>query len=202
MKPKTNLKEIAKELMKAKGNVRGEGILTDIEYLRYREGEKGVQMLEEKLKELGYPINFKDIHPMKWYPIGLDTLKILAMKEIFNWTDKDVFEMANFAAKVSFLIKIMVKYFLSAKVSFNQAPKYWKQNYDFGELEAYKYDGNKKQMTFRVKNYKIHPVLCIVCSGYFLRVAQFVLKSDVVTVKETKCMFKGADFHEFVINWE
>ena len=58
MKPKTNLKEIAKELMKAKGNVRGEGVLNDVEYLRYREGEKGVQILEKKLKRTGLSDKF------------------------------------------------------------------------------------------------------------------------------------------------
>jgi len=202
MKLKTDLKKIAKQLSKVKGNVRGEGILTDIEYLRYKKGEKGVQMLEQKLKELGHPVKFKDIQPMRWYSVGLDALKILTMKEIFNWTDKDIFEMANFAAKVSLLIKIMIKYFLSAEKSFKQSPKYWRQNYDFGELEAHEFNKEKKYMVFRVKGYKIHPILCIVCAGYFLKVAQFVLKSNIVTVKETKCAFKEADFHEFVINWK
>jgi hypothetical protein len=202
MESKTDLKKIAKELSKVKGNVRGEGILTDIEYLRYKKGDEGVQILEEKLKELGYPIKFKDVRPMKWYPVGLDALKILTMKEIFNWSDKEIFEMANFAAKVSLLIKIMVKYFLSAEKSFKQSPKYWRQNYDFGELEAYKFNKKEKYMIFRIRGFKIHSILCIVCAGYFLKVAQFVLKSNVVTVKETKCAFKNADFHEFVINWE
>lgn len=202
MNSQISLKQEAKKLIKIKGNVRGEGILTDIEYLRYKKGEQGVQMLEQKLKELGHPIKFKNIQPMKWYPVGLDVLKILAMKEIFNWTDKDIFEMANFAAKVSLLIKIMVKYFLSAERSFRQSPRYWRQNYDFGELEAHEFNKEKKYMVFRIRDYKIHPIMCVICAGYFLRVAQFVLKSNIVTVKETKCMFKGADFHEYMIKWE
>lgn len=202
MESKIDLEKTAKELSKVKGNVRGEGILTDVEYLRYKKGEKGIQMLEKKLEELGQPIKFKDVQPMKWYPVGLDALKILVMKEIFNWSDKEVFEMANFAAKVSLLIKIMVKYFLSAEKSFKQSPKYWRQNYDFGELEAREFNKEKKYMVFQVRDYKIHPILCIVLAGYFLKVAQFVLKSNIVTVKETKCAFKEADFHEFVINWK
>lgn len=193
-------KEVEK-LMKIKGNVRGEGILTDVEYVRFRKGEKGVKLLEEKLKELDYPLKFKEIKSLEWYPVWLDIFKILTIKEIFGWTDKDIFEMANFAPKVSFLVQMLIKYFLSAQRSFEESPKYWRQHYDFGELEAHEFNGKEKYMVFRVKKYKTHPIMCIICAGYFLRMAQFVLKSKEVTIKETKCIFKGDSYHEYIIRW-
>jgi len=202
MKSAESLKQTAKELMNIKGNIRGEGMLTDIEYIRYCKGEKGVKMLEEKLKELGQPINFKKIRPMEWYPVGWDVLKILCLKDIFNWNDKDIFKMANFAPKVSFLVKMLMKYFFSAERSFKESPKYWKQHFDFAELEAYRYNEKEKFMIFRVKNFKTHPIMCVVIAGYFLRMAQFVLRSEKISIKETKCVFKGAPYEEYLISWE
>lgn len=194
-------KKEAEKIMKIEGNVRGEGILTDVEYLQKREGEKGVKKVEEKLAELGYPIKFKEIQSLDWYPQGFDVLKMLVMKELFNWTDKDIFKMATFAPQVSFLVRMLIKYFLSAKKSFEQSPNYWKQHFDFGELEAYEFSEKEKRIVFRIKNYKTHPVMCVVLAGYFLQMSKYVLKSKEVTIKETKCMFKGDPYHEYVVNW-
>jgi len=194
-------KKEAENLMKIKGNVRGEGILTDVEYLREREGEKGVKKVEEKLAELGFPLKFKKIQSLEWYPQGLDILKMLVMKEIFNWTDKDIFDMGAFAPRVSFLVRMLIKYFISAQRSFKESPNYWKQHFDFGELEAHEFNEKEKRIVFRVKNYKTHPIMCIILAGYFLQMSKYVLKSQEVTIKETKCAFKGDSYHEYVVSW-
>lgn len=195
-------KQEIKKLLSIKGNIRGDAILIVIEYIRYKKGEKEIKMIEKRMGELGHPIKFKDIKPTRWYPVGLDVLKILVIKEVFNWSNKDIFEMANFASKVSFLTKMMVKYFLSAERSFKESPRYWKHNFDIGELEASEFNREKKYMTFRVKGYKVHPIMCIIFAGYFLRIAQFVLKSDRVSIKESKCMHNNNPYHEFTIKWE
>ncbi|OGZ63967.1 MAG: hypothetical protein A2998_01270 [Candidatus Staskawiczbacteria bacterium RIFCSPLOWO2_01_FULL_37_25b] len=195
-------KEEVDEIMKIPGNVRGEAILTDFKYVRYRKGGQGLKMLEEKLKELGWPIKLEDIRSMEWYPIRMDILKILIIKEIFNWTDKDIFEMGSFSAKGSFLMEMLMKYFISPQKSFGESPKYWKKNFDFGELEAHEFNKKKKYIVFRLRNFKTHPVICANHAGYFLQMAKYVLKSKNITVEETKCMFKGDPYHEYIIRWE
>jgi len=197
-----DLKKELEELKKIKGNIRGEGILTDIEYLRFKGKEGELDKIEKKMNQLGCPIKFAELKSMEWYPAWWDVLKILVLKDVFNWTDKDIFEMSNFAPKVSFLVKMLVKYFISAKKSFSQSPKYWSQHFDFGELEAHEFSEKEKKMVFWVKDYKIHPIMCIVCAGYFLRIAQFVVKSEKVNIKETKCVYKGDPYHEYIIKWE
>ena len=57
-------------------------------------------------------------------------------------------------------------------------------------------------MVFRLKNYETHPMMCIVFSGYFLQISKYVLNSKKVSIKETKCIFEGDSYHEFVINWK
>lgn len=194
-------KQKAKKIMEIKGNIRGEGILTDIKYVHYRKGEKGVKMLEERLEELGCPVELKDVRPMDWYPVWLDVLKMLIIKEIFNWTDKDIFEMGKFAAKVSFLVRMLMKYFVSPQMSFKESPKYWRKNFDFGKLEAHEFNEKEKYMIFRLKEFKVHPITCVNHAGYFLQMARYVLGAKEPTIKETKCMFKGAPYREYMISW-
>lgn len=195
-------KEEAEKLIKIKGNVRGDNILTNVEYVREREGEEGVKKLEKKLAELGYPLKFKEIQSLEWYPIGWGVLEILVIKEIFNWTDKDVFEMGSFAAKVSFMVRTLMKYFISPEKSFKESPRYWQKNFDFGELEAYELNEKGKYAIFRLRNFKVHPILCINHAGYFLQMARYVLSAKESKIKETKCVFKGDPYREYTITWK
>jgi hypothetical protein len=195
-------KEEAKEIMKIEGNVRGEGILTDFEYVRYREGEEGLKKLKEKLIELGWPIKFEEIKSTEWYPVGLDVLKTLVIKDLFNWTDKDIFEMGAYSARISFLLRMFLRYFVSPQKVYQESPKYWKKNFDVGELEVPEFNEKEKYMIFRLKNLKLHPISCINFAGYFLQVAKYVIKSKEITIEETKCIFKGDPYIEFVIRWK
>jgi hypothetical protein len=195
-------KKEAEEIMKIKGHVRGEGILTDLEYVRYREGEEGIKKLQEKLRELGWPLKFEEIKSTEWYPIGLDLLKILVIKDLFSWTEKDIFEMGAYSARTSFLVRMILKYFFSPQKAFQETPKYWRKNFDIGELETYEFNEKERYMIVRIKNFKLHPIYCHNFAGYFLQMAKYVIKSEEITIEETKCVFKGDPYIEFVIRWK
>jgi hypothetical protein len=196
-----SLKEEAKRVMEiTKGKVRGAGIQTQIHYIRLKKGEKGVRMVEEKLKELGYPLEFKKVKNLEWYPTGLADLVIIVAKELFNWQDKDIFEMGNNAPKYSFIVRLLMKYFLSPQRSFKESPKYWRKHFTSGVLEAHQFNEKEKYLIIRLIH-QCHPVICIFYSGYFLRIAQYVIKSEKITIEESKCMSKGDPYHEFIIRW-
>lgn len=197
-----SLKEIADKLMEIKGNVRGEVIRNDFNYIRYREGEEGVRKVEEKLKELGYPLKFKEIRPMEYYPEALSVLVIFLAKEIFQWTESDIFDMGNSAPKYSFFTKLLMRYFLSLKKCFEESPNYWKAHFDFGSLETVEFNEKEKYAIIRIKGYKFLPIMCFYHAGYFLRIVQFILKNENPTIEETKCVYKGAPYHEYKIKWK
>lgn len=196
------LKEESAKLMEIKGNVRGEVLRVNVAYIKFREGEEGLVLVEEKLKELGFPLKLKGFKSLKWYPESLSVLIILIAKEIFNWKDKDIFEMGNSAPKSSFIVQLLMRNFLSSRKSFEESPKYWKAHFDFGELETYEFNEEEKYFTILIKGYKFHPIMCIYYSGYFLRIAQLFIKSEKITVEETKCVFKGDPYHEYIIKWQ
>jgi len=196
-----NQGEITK-LINVPGKVRGQVFITDIEYLKNKVGEKGITLLKKKIKEWGDLFDYEKIETMEWYPVGLRVLSLLAIKETFNWGDKEIFDMGNSAPKYSFIVKLLMKYFLSTQKTFKESPKYWEKHYNVGELESIELNEKEKYGILRLKNFKIHPILCTYYRGYFLRFAQYVIKSDKITIKETKCMFNGSPYHEFLIKWE
>src|SRR3989344_8616556 len=102
---KTILKEEADKLMRISGNIRGDPILTLADYIKWRKGEEGVKKIEEKIKELGYHLKFKEIKVLDWYPDGYKALVILAAVEVFNWKEADIFEMGNFFPKKFFIVR-------------------------------------------------------------------------------------------------
>lgn len=197
-----NLKEEVSRLMQIKGNVRGEVFLANAAYIKYREGEAGMILVEEKLTELGYPLKFKALRSLNWYPESLSVLVMLVAKEIFNWKESDIFKMGNSAPKYSFIVQLLMRHFLSPRKCFQESPKYWKAHFDFGELETIEFNEKEKYLIVQVKGYEFHPLCCIYHSGYFLRIAQLVIKSEKIEIRETKCAHKGDPYHEYLINWQ
>jgi len=199
--PEELLKKEADRLMQIKGNVRGEVFLANAAYIRFKKGEDEIKAVEVKLKELGYPLNFKEINPGEWYLEALSVLSILAARDIFNWKESDIFEMGYSVPKYSFISKIFINYFLSLKRFIREVPKYWGKHFDFGGLEVSELNEEKNYLILQEKGYKFHPVLCVYHAGYYLRIAKFVIKGGKSSIEETKCVFKGDPYHEYIIKW-
>jgi len=194
--------EQLKRLKGLSGKVRGVAFATDAKYVVKKIGESGLQKLIEKTKELGWEIDYQDIRVMDWYPIGQRALSLIAVQEAFNFGSKEIKEMGNIAPKHSLIAGVMMKYFISLAKIAKEAPKYWQQHYTVGVLESYKLDEKNRKMILRLKDFKIHPVMCPYVEGYFLMIAQFVVKSEKINVEETKCELKGDPYHEFTVTWE
>jgi len=195
-------KKEADRLTAIPGNVRGVVFLVNSEYIRQRGGEESVKQIERRLKELGHPFLFKDVKPMEYYPEGLSVLIILLAKELLNLNDEDIFEMGKAAPKLSFFIKILTKHFLSIKKCFEESPGYWQKHFDFGRMEIVELNEAEKYAIFRVRDYKFHPLMCVYHRGYFLQIAQLAVGRQTVTIEETKCMFRGEPYHEYIIRWK
>jgi hypothetical protein len=196
------LQEAAERLKDFPGNVKGEVFRVHAEYIKYKEGEEGVRRVEEKMAELGAPIKFSEIKPFDWVNEGFSSLSLVTAKEIFNWSDEDIFEMGRFAPKFSFIIKIMIQYLVSVEVLLKNAEKYWSKHFDFGSIETDFVVGEKRAVVRERNPAPIHPVTCTYHRGYFTGLCDFAVKGGAVTVKETSCVHKGDEYHEFLITWE
>jgi|YelNatPaOPRAMG01_1025707.scaffolds.fasta_scaffold08839_2 hypothetical protein len=196
-------KEVAQKLMEIKGEVRGVVFKTDAEYVLKEKGEEGLKKVEEELEKLGYPIKYKEIKVMGFYPVGLRALSLLAIKKVFDFDEEKIREIGFFATKVSLIVKLFIRSFLSVeRVFFKEAPRLWKKHWNVGELIPVELDEAKKYGILRLKNFSLHPIFCCFLEGYFAGVAQMVIKSPQITCQETKCTFRGDEYHEYLIKWK
>lgn len=194
-------KEEVQKLFQIEGKVRGAVFQTDAEYIKNKHGEDGLNKVKYELKKLGYPIEYEKIKAMEWQPLGLRAISLLVFKNLFKWKDKDIKLMGNTAPKYSFIIKLLMKFFISVEEAFKNAPEYWEKHYDVGKLEIVELNEDEKYAILHIKDFKVHPVYCKYLEGYLQRIFKFILPNEKVIVKENKCMFKGDDYHEFRGDW-
>ncbi len=195
-------KEEIDELIKIPGKVRGQVFLTDFEYVKNKKGTEGARLLRGKIKEWGDLIDYEKINVTEWYPVGWRIISLLAIKEVFNLENKDFFDLGDCAPKYSFIVKMLMKYFLSTQKTFEEASNYWKKHYSVGEIETVEYNDKKLYFILRLKNFKIHPILCPYYEGYFSRIGKYVKGNKNITIREVKCMFSGDPYHEYLLNWK
>ncbi|MFH1522910.1 MAG: hypothetical protein ABIE43_03780 [Patescibacteria group bacterium] len=197
------LKKEIKKLMTIKGEARGAVFKTDASYVISKKGEEGLGTLKEMVKKMDLPISYdKDIIATGWYPLSWRVSSLLIIKEVFNFDDKDIFEMGKMAPKYSFIVKTLLRYFVSVKKTFEESAKYWEEHYTVGKLEAPEINVKDKHLVLHLKNFNVYPVFCIYLAGYFETIANMVVKTGKMKIKEEKCSFAGDSYHEYIINWE
>jgi len=193
-------KKEAENLMKIKGEARGMTFKVDYEFIIEYKGEQGLKKVEAKMEELGFPLKYKEIRPMDFYPIGLSAIFLLAIKETFNFDEKDLEKWGRSVIKFSLIMKIFMNYFGSLKLVAQQIPNIWRKHYTVGNLEMPEFSEEKRYAILRLRNFHISPIHCSIYRGYFAKTTEMVIKAPVIC-KETKCMFKGDKYHEFLLKW-
>ncbi len=195
------LEQTANRLKNFPGKVRGEIFLNHKSFIEAKEGSGGLEKLEQKLESLSAPINFKKINSSVWMSEGLSALVIVATKEVFYFEEKDIFEMGRSAPRFSLGLKMLAKNVVLPRRLFEESPVYWKNLFDFGFINPVEFNEHLQQAVLRIQEYKTHPLICTYHAGYIKGLAEFVLKTNKVTVEETKCVYKGDDYDEYKINW-
>ena len=193
-------KERVEQLMDVEGEARGVALKDDLDFVLEEKGEEGLKKVELRMKELGYPLKYNEIRSMDFYPMGLANLLLLVIQETFNFNEQDLERWGGAIVKFSIFTKIFLKYFGSLKLIAREAPKIWGKHYTIGELEMPDFSKEKRYVILRIKKFKVHPIHCPLLKGMFSKITQMVVKSPTIC-KETKCMFKGDDYHELLLTW-
>jgi hypothetical protein len=180
-----------KNILKIKGEVRGVTLKTDAQYIFSKKGIEGLDLLQDEINRIGLDFSYKDINNIKWYPVGWRIASLLAIKDIFNFTDQDISDMGYSAPKNSFIVKIIMRYFISLEKTFAEASKYWQKHWTVGSLVAKKIDLKNKYLILEVRDFQANPILCTFWLGYFRAITESMLRNITVTVVEKKCMGKG-----------
>jgi len=193
-------KENLEEIMRLKGEVRGMAVRNHADFILKEKGEKGLKELEQKMEELGYPIDQGKIQQWEFYPIGLEIVELLAIKNLFEFGEEKFKEIGSFDAKVSFILRVFFKYFGSPSRLSIQAQNIWKKYYTIGEVKARELNEKEGHAILTVEKFKLHPIHCLHLQGYFSGVLKMAVGKNIAS-KETKCPFRGDEYHEFSFTW-
>ena len=193
-------KEIAKELIKIKGEVRGVALKSHQDFIVKEKGKEGLKSLEREMEELGFPIKYKEIKIMEFYPIGLEAIALLAIKKLFNFEDKKFEEIGIFQSKLSWIIRLFMKYFSSLELILKKAHQIWEKYYTVGELKVVELNKKERYVIMRLENFNLHSLHCRHVKGYCENVIKMTIKKPV-TSEETKCPSLGDNYHEFIVRW-
>jgi len=194
-------KKLVKELMSVEGECRGVTLKADKDFILRKKGGKGLIKVETALKNAGQLLKYREVEPMAFYPVGLRALSLVAIQDALGFSDKTIEEMGRMAPKVSFVIKLFAKFFFSLERTAAQTPKMWEKHYTAGRLEA-EIDEKKREAIVCLKEFDLHPLLCIYLNGYFATIIQMVVNSPV-TSEEIKCSLKdkACKRHEYLLRW-
>lgn len=195
--------EEIKKLIKFPGKVRGVVLKWHMKYVLEKKGEEGLRKLEKEIERLGYHIEYKKIKESGWYPVYLVMVSLSTIVAIFNWGRKELIEMAQEAPKVSFVIRFFMKYFVSPEKVVKIAPRLWPRYFNIGSVEAIDFKDTQKDgyVIMRLKKFKLHPFYCFYLGYFFIGMAKLIRLFKTITVEETKCMFRGDNYHEYLIKW-
>jgi len=193
-------KEMAQKLMAMKGEARGTTIKYDWDFILRQKGEEGLKKLEEKMAELGFPLRYKEIKPVGFYPVGMDALSMLIIKELFDFGEKEFRELGAAEVKLSFLERLLVKYFASFSILIKGVPQMWQSHYTIGNLEVIEANEKEKYVILRLKDFTAHLPFCFILRGFLPKTIEMVKRVNA-TCEETKCTLRGDDYHEFVLRW-
>lgn len=198
-------KKELEEIMKIRGRIKGFALKVHADYILAKKGTRGLRDVERKTEELGFPIQYEKVGEADWYPIGLSTVSLVAMFNTFNWGKKEFIEYSQSVPKISYIIRVFLKFFPSSEKVFRiGVSTLWKRYFDFGEAEPvdFKEDSNGGYSIVRIKNFKVHSVWCLFLGHFFIGVGRLVVPGvKNFTIKETKCMFKGDPYHEYLMKW-
>jgi predicted hydrocarbon binding protein len=196
---KTISKEEINKIMKVEGEVLGAAIQEFKDFIAEDRGSRGVEELEAAIIALGY-LKIKEIRKSRFYPVGLYIVILLTMKELFDYDDKKFEKIGEFNAKLSVIIRLFMRFFISLKRAAEAVPRMWKKYYTIGDLEVVTLNEEERFVTLRLRNFSLHPLHCLVQKGYFSTILQIITKSPV-SCKQIKCTHWGDDYHEFLLKW-
>lgn len=198
-----NKDNIIKGLSSIEGEVRGVTLKTDGEYILKEKGKEELKKVEKKLQEWGFKIEYDKINNMIFYPAPLRIASLLAIKEVFGFDDEKMKEMGVYATKISLIIKLFLKFFVSIeRVFYKESIRIWGKHYTFGKLIPVELNEEKKYAIIRVEDFNLHPIYCYYLGGYFSGILQMLIKTPKINSEETKCYFRGQNCHEFLIKWQ
>ena len=186
--------------MKLEGNARGVAFRIDHDNIIEMFGKDSVKKVEDYIKKIGIDMNYESFRNTALYPIGLRFISLIAIKDVFKLADNDIKKMGFKAPRVSFIVKLFTRAFLSVDALLTRANIIWQKHFN-GSLKVIKYNKQKKFIIAQLEGFVSHKIFCVYLGGYFESIVSLTLSSNKITVKEIICDNQKG-IHQFKLNWK
>lgn len=193
-----SLDRIVRYNAKTKGDLLG----VSAKYLEKIGKKESIPLIEKRMADFGYPFNLNNVSIMSWYPVEAEMALFFSLIEVLGWDEKNIKEFGKNFTKLSFLERIMARYFITTKKTYAEASNIWRRHMDTGHLETPEYNETGKYCILRLKGLDLHPLYCIFLAGMFETMATYITKAKKNSCVESKCIFKSEPYHEFIVRWE
>ncbi len=185
-----------------KGEVIGLALENHFKFILEKYGPEEVKRLEEGLAKLGYSLKHQEIENFKWYPRKIDEAIYFVLKKMLNWEDEIFRESGKLGAKISYITRVMMRYFVSLERIFQEVGNYWRKYYTVGHLKPVELSLKERYFILELEDF---PIVCSehcrYWEGYFWQITSHVLPKENLKLWETGCPLKGAKVHRFKATW-
>lgn len=188
------------KFMGFKEKVRGAGMKMYANFIFKEKGAKGLKKLEDLITSLGYPVKYKKIKAMSFYPLGLEIATLVGIKRLFNFGNEKFEEMGKFQIKGNFIFTLFLNRIVSLKKMAKGVNKVWQKAVGLGNLNVVEVNEGKKYVIFRIENFDYHPLFCHIFKGTAANGFQMIIGKETIC-QERKCTFSGDDYHEYLLKW-
>lgn len=196
------LKQEVEELRDLPGKQRGEHIKYFVRYIKEKKGEAGLKKIKKTLKEMDFDIgDVEQLRNTEWIPESIPHIFFAAAIRVFDWGEKEAYEMGETSMPRSSITKMFLKYFTSVEKTLKKGVKQWNNHFTRGSLEIKELDKKNKKGVLLLKDFRTHPLACAHFRGFFTRILEIITGSGQVEFRETKCMNQGDEYHEFHFQW-
>lgn len=180
-------KQDLEEIKKMKGQIIGSSLKTDREFILERKGKGGLEKVEREMAKLGYPLKYEEIENYQWYPVQLDPLFLSVSQRTFNWDDKVMWEWGRWGAKTHFIVKLMIRYFISKEIIAKSANKFWRKYYTRGTLD-FKLSKKENSGIVTIRDFITCPAQYRYLEGYFFQIMSLVVPPEKLKVEQVEAL--------------
>ena len=193
-------KEEIERISSLPGEAIGASLKEDVGFLLLKEGEEGLKRVEAELTKVSHPLQLKKIKTFHWYPFYYGIFIHAINRDLFQWSDETYRENGRYSAKISVVLKIGIKYFISVERTLEHVNRAWRMYYTMGEVSS-EYDKEKRSIIVTFKGFTGHPTFCRSLEGFAWQVFYYHLRINTIVVKERECPFNGGSAHRIQRTW-
>jgi len=167
------------------------------------EKESLLDDIQQKARDYGLEEDLRKINVLKWYPFALNIAAIFSFYEVLGWTEEDIKTAGrNCPSSSAQLVFRTLAFSMSLEKSFKMLDHIWKSMIGVGEIESVELNTKEKYAIARIRNFPIHPFCCIFIEGFGEGFGKLLIEAEKYECKETKCPFRGDEYHEYFLTWE